>query len=157
MRAREPVACPMGDLFCRECAVENLLSQHKEIKRMQAELDRRRDEEEEERRREDEEVRGRSVREFELLQMGLEVSGGGKGWEVEVEEEGVVGEAEETGDGGGGKKKKRKFELDEEELLRIAREERTKARLLLNDEKVPPHPSSSPSSTWLTNKSPTRP
>ncbi|PUU84030.1 hypothetical protein B9Z19DRAFT_1014371 [Tuber borchii] len=137
MRAREPVACPMGDLFCRECAVENLLSQHKEIKRMQAELDRRREDEEEERRREEEEVRGRSVREFELLQMGLEISsGGGKGRVVEGVEEGE-GETEERGDGGDGKKKKkRKFELDEEEIFRIAREERTKARLLLNDEKT---------------------
>lgn len=142
MRAREPVACPMGDLFCRECAVENLLSQHKEIKRMQAELDRRREEEEEGRRREEEEVRGRSVREFELLQMGLEVSGGGKGRVIEEVEEEDEGETEERDDDGG-KKKKRKFELDEEELLRIAREERTKARLLLNDEKVHPHPSSS--------------
>jgi len=140
----------MGDLFCRECAVENLLSQHKEIKRMQAELDRRREEEEEGRRREEEEVRGRSVREFELLQMGLEVGAGmgGKGRVVEeVEAEAEVEEGEAEGrDDGGGKKKKRKFELDEEELLRIAREERTKARLLLNDEKVS-HPSPSSSST----------
>jgi len=127
----------MGDLFCRECAVENLLSQHKEIKRMQAELDRRRGEEGEERRRGEEEVRGRSVREFELLQMGLEVGGGRKGRVVDEVEEEVVGETEGRG-GGAGKNKKRKFELDEEELLRIAREERTKARLLLNDEKVLP-------------------
>ncbi|KAG0633005.1 hypothetical protein HOY80DRAFT_993969 [Tuber brumale] len=132
MRAREPVACPMGDLFCRECAVENLLSQRKEIKRMQAELDRRRGEEEEERQREDEEVRGRSVREFELLQMGLEIGGGGGGGVVVDGAEVVEGEVE----GEGKRKRKRKFELDEEELLRIAREERTKARLLLNDEKA---------------------
>jgi len=116
---------------------------------MQAELDRRREEEAEERRREEEEVRGRSVREFELLQMGLEVGGGGgrKGravdeveQEQEEEEEGVVGEMEGRGGAGEKKNKKRKFELDEEELLRIAREERTKARLLLNDEKVSSSP-----------------
>ncbi|CUS14215.1 unnamed protein product, partial [Tuber aestivum] len=138
MRAREPVACPMGDLFCRECAVENLLSQRKEIKRMHADLDRRRGEEEEERQREDEEVRGRSVREFELLQMGLEVGGGGVRGGVVADgvelEEGEGGEVE--GGKSGRKGKKRKFELDEAELLRIAREERTKARILMNDEKT---------------------
>ncbi|RPB02157.1 hypothetical protein L873DRAFT_1834310 [Choiromyces venosus 120613-1] len=164
MRAREPVACPAGDLFCRECAVENLLSQHKEIKRMQAELDRRRGEEDEEQRREEEEVRGRSVREFELLQMGLEVVGsGGRSKrkrkeevmvEGKVEEEEKKEEEEEEGEGDKEvKTKKRKFELDEDELLRLAREERTKARLLLNDEKTTSSTTKLPS-FWLPSLTP---
>ena len=43
---------------------------------------------------------------------------------------------EEEEQGGDSKGKKRKFELDEDELLRIAREERGKARKALDREKV---------------------
>ena len=151
MRARDPVSCPEGDLFCRECAVENLLAQRKEIKRMQAELDRRVQEDEEQRMNEDEEARQRAVRDFELLQMGLEIRnrrkedgrnivgmgprvvarGNGK----VVLEEDVPGGAEasppRTGTG-----TKRKFELDEEELMRLARDERKKAKEALTEEKA---------------------
>ena len=53
--------------------MENLLTQLKETKRMQTELDRRLKEEEEERAQEDEEAKQRAIRDFELLQMGLEL------------------------------------------------------------------------------------
>src|SRR5690606_17270860 len=74
MRARDPVACEhSGDLFCRECAVENLITQRKEIVRMQKELDARIQEEEEERLRLEAEAHQRAIQDFELLQMGLEI------------------------------------------------------------------------------------
>ncbi|KAL7266397.1 hypothetical protein RUND412_011057 [Rhizina undulata] len=148
MRAREPVSCTKGDLFCRECAVENLLSQHKEIKRMQIELDRRIKEEEEDRIHEDEEAKERAIRDFELLQMGLEIRNSragenrniiGLGQKVVGRENGkLVVEEEETLDteDGGKKATKRKFELDEDELMRLAREERKKAKENITEEKT---------------------
>ncbi|KAH8153090.1 uncharacterized protein LAJ45_02677 [Morchella importuna] len=155
-RCRDPVSCDHGDLFCRECAVENLLSQHKEIKRMQAELDRRIKEEEEERERGDEEAKERAVKDFELLQMGLEIRTrserelnpraifgmgppkvvGREGGKIILEEHEGDEEAAEAGAEEEGKRgKKRKFELDEEELMRLAREERQKAKIHINNEK----------------------
>jgi nitric oxide synthase-interacting protein len=146
MRARDPVSCHEGDLFCRECAVENLLAQRKEIKRMQAELDRRIKEEEEQRMLEEEEAKERAVRDFELLQMGLEIRNrqnegknivgmmpkviGRENGKIMLEEEEAGNRTTE------GKGVKRKFELDEEELMRLAREERKKAKAALSEEKV---------------------
>ena len=40
--ARDPVSCPShGHLFCRECAVNNLLAQNKELKRLKREAEKR--------------------------------------------------------------------------------------------------------------------
>ena len=68
-----------------------------------------------------EEERERAVKDFEEVMMGMEgkKAGGGQG-----------------GEGGGGRGVKRKFELDEEEMLRNAREERQRARKAIDDEKV---------------------
>lgn len=125
-----------GDIFCRECAVSNLLAQRKEIKRLEKERERKKIEEEEEEGRGDEEARRRAVEEFERVQMGLEVKVG-RGRKVIGRENGKI-LVEEDIDWGGGKARgtKRKFELDEDELLRIAKEERTKARKALDAEKV---------------------
>jgi len=112
----------------------NLLAQRQEIKRLEKLAERRREDEEDEKSREDDEARLRAIQEFEAVQMGLEVKhgtvsrivgrGGGK---VMIEkEEGQAGEA---------RSKKRKFEIDEEELSRIAAEERSRAKLTLDEEK----------------------
>ena len=125
-RSRTPVVCPSkGDLFCRECIMQNLLSQREEIKRFERECERRRREEEESEVLMDEEVRERAVKDFEVLQMGLRVEAGRgeNGGDLKVVTEGGRGE-------------KRKFELDEEELMRIAREDREKAKKALTEEKV---------------------
>lgn len=124
-----------GDIFCRECAVSNLLAQRKEIKRLDKDSERKELEEEEEEGRGEAEARRRAVEEFERVQMGLEVKMG-KGRKVVGRENGKVLVEEEEGGGGEARGKKRKFELDEDELLRIAREERGKARKALDDEKV---------------------
>ena len=126
--ARDPVACAAnGDIFCRECVVSNLLAQRKEIKRLEKEDERQRREDEEEARERGEEEREKAVEDFEKVMMGLE--GGPR---AKITEQTVV--AEELATQGRGVK--RKFELDEEEMLKNAKEERLKARRALDDEKV---------------------
>jgi nitric oxide synthase-interacting protein len=130
-RARDPVVCPShGDLFCRECIMENLLAQIQEIKRFEKELERRKRDEEESDVLEDEEIKMRAVKEFELVQMGLSISKPGSIGNIVGRENGkVVIEEVKKGE-------KRKFELDEEDLIRIAREDREKAKKALTEEKV---------------------
>ncbi|KAI9799037.1 MAG: hypothetical protein M1833_004231, partial [Piccolia ochrophora] len=144
--SRDPVACAShGDIFCRECAVSNLLAQRKEIKRLERDDERRRAERTEQDEKDDDDARRRAVTEFERVQAGLEGKlGGERGRKkvvgradgkvvVEVEEE--EEEEEAVVDGEKKRTKKRKFELDEDELLRIAREDRSKAKKALDDEK----------------------
>lgn len=83
--------------------------------------------------KEEEEARQRAVEEFEKVQMGLEAKIGG-GRSIVGRDNGKVMVEEEIR--GGKRGEKRKFELDEDELLRIAREERTKARRAIDDEKA---------------------
>ncbi|KAF2001494.1 hypothetical protein P154DRAFT_521581 [Amniculicola lignicola CBS 123094] len=135
----DPVSCPSGDLFCRECAMTNLLAQRKEIKRVEKENERRRVEEGEEEGRREIEERVRAVEDFELVQMGLSVKHAGSkvvgrenGKVVVVEQEQDTRSSAKTGDARG---TKRKFVLDEDELKRIASEERSRARLVIDEER----------------------
>ncbi|KAI9813939.1 MAG: hypothetical protein M1832_006024 [Thelocarpon impressellum] len=139
--SRSPVACASnGDIFCRECAMNNLLAQRKEIKRLEKDEARRRQEEADAEARTEEEARARAVQDFERVQTGVSLKLGGpagkrkvvgrEGGKVMVEED---NEADEKA--GAPKGTKRKFELDEAELLRIARDERGKARKALDDER----------------------
>jgi nitric oxide synthase-interacting protein len=129
------VACASnGDIFCRECAVSNLLAQRKEIKRLEKEDAKRKLEEEEDRVRDDEEARQKAVEDFEKIQMGLEAKIG-KDYKV-VGQENIGLAVDEDAKGDAKRGEKRKFELDEEELMRIAREDRGKARKAIEDEKV---------------------
>ena len=137
--ARTPVACASnGDFFCRECAMSNLLAQRKEIKRLEKENERKRADEADEDVREDEEARLKAVEEFEKVQMGLEAKFGDRtiGRNIVGRADGKVVFEETEEIPGEPKGKKRKFELDEQELLRIAKEERSKARKVLEHEKV---------------------
>ncbi|KAI9723334.1 MAG: hypothetical protein M1812_001217 [Candelaria pacifica] len=149
--ARSPVGCASnGDIFCRECAVSNLLAQRKEIKRLEKEVERKRAEGVEDNVRGEEEARTRAVEEFERVQMGLEVKLG-VGKKVVGREGGkVLIEEEQIGDMKG---KKRKFELDEDELLRVAKEERGKARKALDHEKFEASKSQLPS-FWVPSLTP---
>jgi len=99
--------------------MENLVSQRQQIKQFERELERKKRDEEEAEAVDEEEVKERAVRDFEDVQMGMSLKREG----VVVVEEGKRGE-------------KRKFELDEEELMRIAREDRDKAKKALMEEKV---------------------
>lgn len=114
--------------------MNNLLSQRKEIKRLEKEMERNKAELDDEERRQDDAAKERAIREFEMVQMGLEVKG--RSGKVVGRENGkVVVEEEAKGTDAATKGTKRKFEIDEEELLRIAKEERHKARKAIEDEK----------------------
>lgn len=129
--ARTPVSCPQGDIFCRECALSSILTQRKEIKRLEKVEAQESVEKDEDAMRDEEEARKRAVEDFERVQMGLEAKIGKQAKVVGRGEGKVVVEEE-----GGKRGEKRKFELDEEELLRIARAERARARKSIDDEKA---------------------
>jgi len=108
--------------------VSNLLAQRKEIKRLGIEQERQKREEEEEATERAEEEKERAVNEFEKVMMGLE-GGPQKKSTVHLEKDRDEPIMESKG-------VKRKFELNEEEMLKNAREDRAKARKALDDEKV---------------------
>ncbi|KAG5983090.1 hypothetical protein E4U55_000846 [Claviceps digitariae] len=127
--ARDPVACPLGDVFCRECALANLLAQKKELKR--AEKARRHASQEDARAKvaKESEDQQRAVRDFELVQAGLAASR-----QTVTAEDSAVSEAEADGASRAGMK--RKFVLDKDELARIAKEDRVRARIAIESEKA---------------------
>lgn len=116
--------------------MSNILAQKKEIKRLEKVREREDKDGEEDREREEGEAKQRAVQEFERIQMGLEAKMGSSstGQKIIGREDGKIVVEEEVV--GGKRGEKRKFELDEDELLRIARDERTKARKAIDDEKV---------------------
>ena len=125
--AREPVACADGGhVFCRECAVANLLTQRSEIRRVGHELQRRRREDEKREREKDEEERVKLVKDFERVATGMGARMAGE----------ARRHAESGGDEGKGRGLKRKFVLDEEEMRRNSKADRARARRELDDEKV---------------------
>ncbi|KAH6604081.1 zinc finger containing [Trichoderma cornu-damae] len=126
--AREPVACPRGDIFCRECALANLLAQKKELKR--GEKARRNADKEAARIRAigDEEERERAIRDFEMTQAGLTNSTG-----KQIPTAAAESDKEEAVVRAGSK---RKFSLDADELDRIAESDKARARRAIEDEKA---------------------
>ncbi|KAH8696046.1 RING finger domain-containing protein [Talaromyces proteolyticus] len=74
--ARAPVvACAAnGDLFCRECAISDLLAQRKEIKRVERERDEAKKRLSEDDAQALEQAKLRELHEFELISMGIEGS-----------------------------------------------------------------------------------
>lgn len=70
-RARDPVACSEGHLYCKECIYTDLLEQKKEIKRQQVKLEAMAKEEEEEKERRKAAARERVLKDFEERQLGL--------------------------------------------------------------------------------------
>lgn len=149
-----PVACPSGDLFCRECAITNLLAQRKEIKRLGREYERLKDEEEERKAREEEEAQERAVREFEEGVMGVGGSASsravqrGRGEDnprIEKPEEEATSESKGT---------KRKFQLDASELHRIAQYDTERAKRLLSSEKAAQKAHSHLPSFWVPAETP---
>lgn len=139
--------------------MSNLLAQRKEIKRLEKVASRRREEEEDQRARDEEETRQRAVAEFEAVQMGLEVKIG-RGGKVIGREKGKVLIEQDAGDETkslgssepSSRGQKRKFEIDEEELKRIALEERSRAKLALEEEKQAAKPHLP--SFWVPGKTP---
>jgi len=139
--AIDPVACAQGDIFCRECALSNILAQKKEIKRAEKAREQEGREAQEEKARRDAEAQERAIREFELTQAGLSIkreatSSTGR---EKAEPPGRDAQGDNGGNGyenGAKTGEKRKFSLDPDEVARIAEGERTKARKAIDDEKV---------------------
>lgn len=129
--AVDPVACSLGDIFCRECALNNILAQKKEIKRAEKAREHEEREAADLKARQDEEAQARAVKEFEMVQLGFNV-GGGRGTGA------GAGDSVPVGKGSGDSKRgeKRKFSLDEDEVSRNAESERAKARKAIEEEKV---------------------
>ncbi|KAJ3979913.1 hypothetical protein F5890DRAFT_1420605 [Lentinula detonsa] len=73
-RAREPLACDEGHLFCKECVYTDLLTQKKDIKRQKDKLESMKKEAKEEREKAKLAARERVLREFEKGQLGLGVN-----------------------------------------------------------------------------------
>lgn len=126
--AVDPIACAQGHIFCRECALSNILAQKKEIKRLEKTREAEAREAAELAARQDEEAKARAVREFELVQAGFDVGDGAR----RVVEDDVKG----LGDDGAKRGEKRKFVVDEEEVARAAELERAKQRKAIEEEKV---------------------
>ena len=127
--------------------MNNLLAQGKEIKRIKKEDERRQKAAQEEELERAAEEKQRAVEEFEKTMMGLE--GGDKKNSKAIGTR--VGKDEEL-ERAEGRGVKRKFELDEDEMLKNAKEERAKARKALDDEKVA-YFFSWNCCTWLTRSS----
>jgi hypothetical protein len=127
------VSCQRGDIFCRECALANILTQKKELKRAERARKNAELESVKVKAAEDAEDRERAIRDFELTQTGLSngKTNGNKQPRDETEQVATGAPAIEG--------KKRKFELDRGELERIANEDRAKARKAIEDEKVQFH------------------
>jgi hypothetical protein len=70
-RARDPMACPRGHLYCRECVLSDLLTQKKDIKRHQAKLEAMAREEEEQKIQAKAAARERVLMDFERKHLGL--------------------------------------------------------------------------------------
>ncbi|KAI0922774.1 hypothetical protein AcV5_009660 [Taiwanofungus camphoratus] len=70
-RAREPVACQKGHLFCKECVYTDLVTQIEDIKRQKVRLESLKREAEEEKQKAQEAARERVLLEFEKGQLGL--------------------------------------------------------------------------------------
>lgn len=123
--ARAPVvACASnGDLYCRECAVNDLLAQRKEIKRLERGWEKGEKDKEDDQVRREEEAKVREVEEFERGMQGYD------GKRKRDAENGEIGR----------EKRRKEFELDEAEMSRIARAKRDQTIRELEREKVRRH------------------
>ncbi|KAK3368063.1 hypothetical protein B0H63DRAFT_441203 [Podospora didyma] len=140
--AIDPVSCLHGDIFCRECALSNILAQKKEIKRSEKAREQELSETLEDKARKDAEAQARSIQEFELTQAGLEInhssSSSSRKLKAGPHMPDIEPETPRDPDGGAAAAKrgeKRKFSLDGDEVARIVMEERAKARKAIDDEK----------------------
>lgn len=132
--AREPVACLHGDVFCRECALANILAQKKDMKRADRVRRDARQETEQARALEDDEDRDRAIRDFELTQAGL--LSASKPRKPATTPEKVSNTRDEPSTALILAGSKRKFILDEDEVNRIVQADKSRARKAIEEEKV---------------------
>ncbi|KAI3337632.1 ENOS interacting protein [Xylariaceae sp. AK1471] len=130
--AIDPVSCTHGDIFCRECALSNILAQKKEIKRLEKLREQEERDAQERQAQLDAEAHERAIRQFEMTQNGLDVrsrSSSHKPTPTPTPNDATGVESDRRGG-------KRKFEMDDDELQRIAADDRAKARRAIDDEKA---------------------
>lgn len=131
--ARPPVvACATnGDIFCRECAINDLLAQRQEIKRLERERDDAKKRLAEDDERTLEEARKKDLQNFELISMGLEATGRKR--KAEENDALAAFKAREVEVDG---KRKKMFELNDKEMARVAQEEKERLKKEMKQEKV---------------------
>ncbi|KAI1344317.1 hypothetical protein F5Y15DRAFT_109012 [Xylariaceae sp. FL0016] len=141
--ARDPVSCTHGDIFCRECALANILAQKQDIKRLHSARAHQQRQDEEDRERQRAEENERAIRDFEMTQSGLRAQAvsAANGKPMNTDMKWRTGSRSNDAEGGTGetdaaRPAKRKFEMDEGELARIAAGDRAKARKAIEDEKA---------------------
>ncbi|KAJ5669019.1 hypothetical protein N7462_010089 [Penicillium macrosclerotiorum] len=152
--ARAPVvACATaGDLFCRECAINDLLAQRQEIKRLERERDDAKKRLAEDEAHMLEEARAKDLREFELISMGLEAATkGGRKRKADEESALAAFKAREVEVNG---VRKKVFEMDEKEMARVARDEQERLKREMKREKSESSKSALPS-FWVPSLTPT--
>ncbi|KAL6239659.1 hypothetical protein BDW75DRAFT_101035 [Aspergillus navahoensis] len=159
--SRSPsVACATnGDLFCRECAISDLLAQRQEIARLEKEREEAKKRLEEESGRELEEAKDREVREFEMVSMGFDDGGRSGNKKRKTNGNAGLGDDEvwervkkrEVDVGGGVRKKV--FELDEKTVEGVMRRERERLREEIRKEKAESSKSALPS-FWVPSLTP---
>ncbi|KAJ5921127.1 hypothetical protein N7466_009453 [Penicillium verhagenii] len=152
--ARTPVVgcATNGDLFCRECAINDLLAQRQEIKRLEREREDAKKRIAEDDKLALEEAKKKELADFELVSMGLEAgkkSGTKRKAEAEIEAVAAFKAREVVVDG----KRKKVFELDEEEMKKVSREEQERLKNELKKEKVESSKSALPS-FWVPSLTP---
>ncbi|KAH9924987.1 uncharacterized protein BXZ73DRAFT_50170 [Epithele typhae] len=139
-RARDPVACQKGHLFCRECVLTDLVTQIGDIKRQKVKLEALEKEAEEERQRAREAARERVLREFEKGQLGLAATS-------------TVSTVSGL-DGSAARGTKRKFDFDASEVEGLAREAEEAALRQIEREQADALKSKLPD-FWLPSLTPT--
>ncbi|CAK7232246.1 hypothetical protein SBRCBS47491_008202 [Sporothrix bragantina] len=169
--ADDPVACPAGDIFCRECALNNILAQKKELRRLEKAREQEERDRAERQARDDAEDQARAIKEFELVQAGLEAKGGSRANGSNAADSRPreaststptptpapttrLLEAPPANDDLETSTKKRKFALDEDELQRIAKEDRNKARKAIDAERAAAHDARALPSFWTPSETP---
>ncbi|KAJ5103100.1 hypothetical protein N7532_003629 [Penicillium argentinense] len=152
--ARLPVvSCPTnGDLFCRECAINDLVEQRQEIKRLERERDEAKKRLAEEEERTLEEARQKDLHEFELISMGLEAVVKGDGKKRKAEDEAALArfKAREIEVGG---ERKKVFEMSEKEMADVVRSEKERLKEDLKEKKFKDSKSELPS-FWVPSLTP---
>ncbi|KAI0752615.1 hypothetical protein C8Q80DRAFT_1147285 [Daedaleopsis nitida] len=140
-RAREPVACQKGHLFCKECALTDLVSQISDIKRQKVRLEALKKEAEEERERVREAARERVLREFEKGELGLVASS-------------IISTTSGLDDSSESRGTKRKFDFDGNAVETLAREAEEAALRQIEREQAEALKSKLPD-FWLPSLTPT--
>jgi nitric oxide synthase-interacting protein len=143
------VACATnGDLFCRECAINDLLAQRKEIKRLEKEREEAKKRLVEDDARTLEEAKVKELQEFELVSMGLEATKNlqnGKKRKAPTIDDGhghesakvdAATEAFRQREIEVNGKRRKVFELGEAEMGRYAQSERERLKKEIEREKV---------------------